>query len=99
MPNIVFVAPFLLETTLRFLRETARLPGVRLGLVTQHDPERIPADVRDGIAVMRTENALDADAIAGAARTFAARAGSVDRLLGALEELQVPLGDARTRLG
>jgi len=99
MPNIVFVAPFLLETTLRFLRETAGLPGVRLGLVTQQDPERIPADVRDGTAVIRTEDALDADAIAEAARRFAARAGGVDRLLGALEELQVPLGDARARLG
>jgi ATP-grasp domain len=99
MPNVVFVAPFLLETTLRFLRETAGLPGVRLGLVTQHDADRIPADVRDGVAVLRVDDALDANAIAGAVGTFAARAGGVDRLLGALEELQVPLGEVRERLG
>jgi hypothetical protein len=33
MPNVVFVAPYFLETTLRFVQGAAQLPGVRLGLV------------------------------------------------------------------
>jgi hypothetical protein len=33
--NVVFVAPYAMETTLRFARKTAELPGVRLGVVSQ----------------------------------------------------------------
>ena len=36
MPNVVFVAPFSMATTLRFIRSVAALPGVRLALV--HPP-------------------------------------------------------------
>ena len=42
----VFVAPFLAETTLRFVRAAAGLPGVALGLVSQEPAERLPAELR-----------------------------------------------------
>lgn len=99
MPNVVFVAPFLMETTVRFLRATAELPGVRTGLVTHPDPGRLPPDLKGGLAIERIDDALDARSIAGAVGALGQRLGSVDRLLGTLEELQVPLGDVRAELG
>ena len=83
MLNVVFVAPFLMDTTLRFVRETARLPEVRVALVTQQGAERVPADLRKRVVVERTDDALDPDSIAEVTRTFAAREGGVPRLLGA----------------
>ncbi len=64
MPNVVFVAPFLMETTLRFIREAADLSGVCLGIVTQHDATRVPDDLRGRVAIDRIDDALDPDAIA-----------------------------------
>ncbi len=42
MSAVVFVAPFFLETTLRFVEAVADLPGVRTGLVSQDPAERLP---------------------------------------------------------
>ena len=42
MRSAVFVAPFFLDTTLRFVDAAASLSGVRLGLVSQDPLERRP---------------------------------------------------------
>ncbi|MCA9751660.1 MAG: ATP-grasp domain-containing protein, partial [Gemmatimonadetes bacterium] len=100
MPVVVFVAPFLLPTTRRFVEHAATLPGVRLALVTQEPAEKIPAPLRKQLAAQEiVENALDPDVITGAVRAVNTRLGPVHRVLGALEELQVPLGEVRDRLG
>ena len=100
MLNVVFVAPFLLETTLRFVQAAAKLPGVRLALVSQDPPERLPKALRSELAdVEVTRDAIDPDRITVAVRKIVDRLGPVHRLLGALEELQVPLGQVRERLG
>jgi biotin carboxylase len=99
MPNVVFVAPFLLETTLRFIDATADLAGVKVVLVSQDPPERVPAALRKKLALVeKVEDALDPQKIEEAVRSVAGRLGQVDRLLGALEELQVPLGEVRESL-
>ena len=100
MSNVVFVAPFLLETTVRFVRAAAALPGVRLGLVTQQEKERLPENLRrelDSVEIVK--DALDPDVLVPAVRKIGRRLGGIDRLLGALEELQVPLGEVRAKLG
>lgn len=96
MPNVVFVAPFFLETTLRFVEAAAMLPGVRLGLISQDPEEKLPSAIRSRLAVhYRVADGLAVDQIAGAIRMLAGRLGPIDRLLGTLEELQVPLGQLR----
>jgi len=100
MRSVVFVAPFFLDTTLRFVRAVAALPGVRTGLVSQDPIERLPADLRrllDGHR--RVDDGLDPRQIAAATRELSREIGSVERLLGALEQLQVPLGQVRDELG
>ena len=65
MIHVVFVAPFLLEATLRFVKGAAVLPGVRLSLITQDPPTKIPEEIGSRIEeVRRIENALDADQLA-----------------------------------
>ncbi|WP_419858646.1 ATP-grasp domain-containing protein [Candidatus Palauibacter irciniicola] len=100
MPNVAFVAPFYLPATLRFLEAAAGLAGVRLGVVTQEPPERTPASLRRSIAAhVRVDDALSAEGIHIGLRSLSAELGGIDRLLGALEELQVPLGELRDALG
>jgi len=100
MPNVVFVAPFFLETTVRFLDAVARLPGVRCGLVSQDPVEKLPARLRSRLAShRRASDAVDAQQIADATRSIAREWGAgVDRLLGALEQLQEPLAEVRGAL-
>lgn len=86
-----------MEATLRFVRATARLPGVRLGLVTQ-ESRYIPPDL-DDVDVEITTDALTPASIRTAIRALSGRIGPPDRLLGTLEELQVPLGEVRSALG
>jgi len=98
--HVIFVAPFFLETTLRFVAGAARLPGIRLSLISQDPAERLPADLRARLAAhWRVDNALDAQQIADATRNLARQLGPPERILGTLEQLQVPLAQARDALG
>lgn len=98
--HVIFVAPFFLETTLRFVAGAARLPGIRLSLISQDPADRLPADLRARLAAhWRVDNALDAQQIADATRNLARQLGPPERILGALEQLQVPLAQARDALG
>jgi len=95
-----FVAPYLLEATARFVSVAADLPGVRLGLVTCEPVERIPPDLREQLAGhWRIDDPLDPRQLAWAVDGLAGQLGRVERLVGALEQLQVPLAQVREHLG
>ena len=96
----VFVAPYLLEATARFALSAARVPGVRLGLVTTESAENLSPDLRDALAGhWQVGDALDPQQIADAVRGLRGQIGSPLRLIGALEQLQVPLAQVRGALG
>lgn len=100
MPNVVFVAPYFLETTLRFVQGAAQLPGVRLGLVSTDKEEKLPPGLRSLLAGhYRVEDSLDPVLLTQAVSAMGRHLGSVDRLLGTLEELQEPLARVRESLG
>lgn len=100
MRNAIFVAPYLLETTARFVTGAAELPGARLGLITHEPEEKLPPELKGKLAeYLRVENALDTSQLGNAVRHVAKRLGSVDRLIGTLEELQVPLAEVREAFG
>jgi hypothetical protein len=101
MPNhVVFAAPFFLETTLRFVAGAARLPGVNLSLISQDPVQRLPADLRQKLAGHRqVDDALDPAQLVKAAKALAHKLGPPVRMLGALEQLQLPLAQARDALG
>jgi len=107
MVAVVFVVPYALETTLRFVRAAAELDGVSLGVVSQEPGERIVRALSKGaengsrlVAFERVSDALDPQALAAGVRAVArGLGGRVDRLIGVLEQLQEPLAQVREQLG
>jgi hypothetical protein len=100
MVAAAFVAPYLMEATARFVMCAAALPGVRLGLVTSDPLERIAPELRSRLAGhWRVDNALDPRQIAEGVTGLGRQMGRVERLVGALEQLQVPLAQVREATG
>jgi hypothetical protein len=100
MVAAAFVAPYLLEATARFVTAAASLPGVRLGLVTSSALEDIPPPLRSQLAGhWRVDNALDPRQIAEGVAGLSRQMGRVERVVGALEQLQVPLAQVREAMG
>lgn len=98
--RVVFVAPFFMPMTLRFVDAVARHPGAAVGLVSQSPVSHLPPGLRRRLAAhYRVDNALDAGQLLHATRAIGGELGGLDRVLGALEQLQVPLGVVRDRLG
>jgi biotin carboxylase len=99
--SVAFVAPFFAETTLRFLDATTRLPGVHVLLVSQDPADRLPPGLRARLAAHeRVTDGLDPHAILDAIRHATPRlARPATRVIGALEQLQVPLAEVRQALG
>jgi hypothetical protein len=95
-----FVAPYLLDTTTRFVQAAATLPDTRLALITAEPADRLPPGLRDSLAGhWRVDDPLDAGQIAWAVEGLGGQVGPVQRLLAVLEQLQVPLAQVREHLG
>ena len=83
MTNIVFVAPFFLQTTLRFVDAAASLAGVRAGLISQDPLEKLPSGLRSKLAAHApVADALDPDSILQGVRAIERSIGPVERVLG-----------------
>ena len=93
--NVIFVAPFPLETTLRFVRAVARLDDVRLLGVVHEAPHG--DDARLFHDIVRVSDPLSAKDIADATDLLQRRHGRAHRLLSILEAIQVQVAEARAR--
>ena len=95
-----FVAPYLLDTTTRFVEAAASLPDTRLALITTEPADRLPPGLKQHLAGhWRVDDPLDAGQIAWAVEGLSGSVGPVQRLLAVLEQLQVPLAQVREHLG
>lgn len=100
MVSVAFLAPYLLETTSRFVEAAARLPGVQLALITTEPADRVPERLREYLAAhWRIDDALDPRQIADAVQGLGAKHGPVQRVIGVLEQLEVPLAQVREHFG
>jgi D-alanine-D-alanine ligase-like ATP-grasp enzyme len=101
--HVAFVVPFRFETSLRFLRRALELPGVAVSLISQDPVESFAADLAAGrgrlAAHWKVDDAMDPEQLVAAVRGLSKKLGAVDRLIGVLEQLQVPLAEARAALG
>jgi biotin carboxylase len=95
-----FVAPFLLPATARFVATAAKLPDVSLGVITAEPVERLSPELKQHLdGHWRVDDPLDPQQLVGAVRGLSQQLGPVERLVGALEQLQVPMAYAREQLG
>ena len=100
MVNAAFVAPYLLEATSRFVLAAARVPGVRLGVITASPASDLSPELREALAGhWQITDPLDSGQIADAVRGLSGQMGQIERLMGILEQVQVPLGEVRDALG
>ncbi len=95
--NVVFVAPFPLETTLRFVRAAAKLDDVRLLGVVHEAPRG--DDARLFHDLVRVTDPLSQDDVVEGVGVLRARHGQPFRVLSILEALQVQVAAARARWG
>jgi phosphoribosylaminoimidazole carboxylase (NCAIR synthetase) len=95
--NVVFVAPFPIETTMRFVKATAQLEDVRLlGLV--HTPPE-GDDARFYEDIVRVTRPLDGNDVLDGIDVLQRRHGKIHRIIGILEPLMVQLAEARVKFG
>jgi phosphoribosylaminoimidazole carboxylase (NCAIR synthetase) len=100
MAVAAFVAPYLLDATMRFVEAAARLPGTELALITCEPEQRVPPGLCGRLAAhWRLDDPLDAGQLTTAVQAVSEHVAPVRRLLAVLEQLQVPLAQARDHLG
>ncbi len=99
MPHVVFVAPRFLENTNRYVHAFGALDGVTLSVVSADPEGAIPAALRARVAAhYQVRNPMDASELTAAAAALTKGVGKIDRLAGALEQLQMPLAEVRDAL-
>lgn len=101
MKTVVFVSPFYREVTLRYVRAALRLDGVQVALISQAPLEEVEPHIRTQlVGHYRIPDCFDAEQLAFAARKISEHLERpIDRLIGILEQLQVPVAQARDLLG
>ena len=99
MTHVVFVAPRFLQNTNRYVAAFSALPDVTLSVISEDPETSIPAPLRPRIARhYQVKRSFDGGELTAAARALTSRVGRIDRLAGALEELQVPMAAVRDAL-
>jgi formate-dependent phosphoribosylglycinamide formyltransferase (GAR transformylase) len=100
MTVVLFATPFFTANAQSFINALSALPEVRLGVISQAPFDELAPELRERVAAhWRVEDALDSRQLTAAARGLADRLGPLHRLLAVNEQIQVPLAEARERLG
>ena len=95
--NVVFVAPFPTDITMRFVRAAARLPGVKLLGVVHTAPAGDDAGIYQD--VVRIADPLSVRDLIEATEILKQRHGQPHRIIGILEAMMVQLAQARAHFG
>lgn len=97
MRNVLYIAPFPMETTLRFARALSKLQDVRLLGLWQRPPEGEAARLFHDITVV--DDAMDAQRLLAAVEKISRHFGPIHRVIGILENLQEQIAFVRERMG
>ncbi len=96
---VTFVTPYYNESARRFLQTLTSQPGVRVAVVAGESLAVLPPELRDALSCgEQIDDPLSTEQIAGAIGRIAAAEGTVARVLGIAEQLQVQLGEIRDGL-
>jgi biotin carboxylase len=95
--NLIFVAPFPTEPTMRFVRAAKRLDDVRLLGIVHTPPSGDDAKLYDDM--VRVTEPLDVQDLLDGVEVLRRRHGQPYRIIGILEAMMVQLAQARERYG
>jgi biotin carboxylase len=97
--NVIFCAPFPIETTMRFARAAAKLDDVRLLGIVHTPPDAGSRDARLFDDVIRVTDPLSAQDVLDGVEILKRRHGQPHRIIGILEPLMVQMAQAREKFG
>ncbi len=100
MRHVALVAPHFLPNTNRYVEAFAALDGLTLSLISGDPASAIPRALHSHVAGhYQVQDVGDPAQLARAARSLQQSVGPIDRLTGMLEQLQLPLAEARQAVG
>jgi hypothetical protein len=99
MKNVIFVAPYFMEATERFIKAATNVADCRVGLVSCDPLSKLSEEIRRKLVFHYSVNDISTAELLRGVQAIGSAMGRVDRLLGMLEQIQVPLGEIRDRLG
>jgi phosphoribosylaminoimidazole carboxylase (NCAIR synthetase) len=100
MIHLAYITPYFTPNTLRFLEAIISFHQVRLILISQETSGHLPSWLLSRVSLSRViPDVMDAKALAMTLSEIRRLTGKIDRLLGATEQLQVTLAEARNELG
>jgi biotin carboxylase len=100
MAFVLFVTRWNVEVAVHLIEVTAKLPGIRLGLITGESIKYLPESARNKlVGHVEVSDVLDTALLLAAARSLSEAHGRIERIFGIWELLQVPLAEVREALG
>lgn len=99
MKHVVLIAPYFGKTMCEAIQSFLKLDSVRIGVISQQPLEQIPAFLQPHLQEhYQIQSCLDAALLQVAVEAFVEEWGRVDRLIGYLEHLQLPIAQVRSAL-
>ncbi|HZV68495.1 MAG TPA: hypothetical protein VFG10_03095, partial [Saprospiraceae bacterium] len=100
MTPVAYITPNFTANAVRFIEALAGLYDIRLVVISQESSLLLPPWQQSRIAVARqVPDVFNSDALIRVLTEVQKKTGQFHRLLGATEQLQVPLAEARKALG
>ncbi|HMO13747.1 MAG TPA: ATP-grasp domain-containing protein [Pirellulaceae bacterium] len=99
MRTVIFVAPYFMDATEKFIAAAASLPDVRLGLVSCDPLSKLRPEIQARLSGHYAVPGIEAHQLLHGIEMLGRQFGSVDRIIGMLEQIQVTLGKIRDHLG
>lgn len=98
MKKVIFVAPYVMQATERFIEATTKVPDVQVGLVSCDPLARLSPEIRSRLAVHHAVQGISTPQLRHGIEAVGREFGRIDRIMGMLEQIQVPLGEIRDQL-
>ncbi len=100
MVLVLYVTPNYTETAVRFIDKMASIPNIRFAMISQEPVEWLQLELRAKIPIFaRVSDAFDATRIYDAAKYIFEHHGPIHRIIGASEQVQLPVAQVRDALG
>ncbi len=99
MKNVIFVAPYFMDTTERFISAATHVSDAQIGLVSCDPISKLDARIRSRLVAHCRVEGIGTQQLLEGVTAIQRRLGTTDRILGMLEQIQVSLGEIRDHLG